>query len=334
MRWINSQLASAKKSINPKNQLSLFNEIKHLIRFPLMSEGQFDLGPGRSKLFSQSELDEFKMYFATKNKKVLTTNYSLNERNALQIHKLRFNEDKKRTFVQLDKHADSEKDHIEVQIDPECEVINLDERDKEMAKQFGKNYAKDGTKRKKAATKASPVDKKKKVKTEEPQIERIHLFKFQLIFKDKKQFDEYWNDELVPEVHVEGVQQNIQFSRYIKAGSAYIALDRPVAIASGSEFRIAFRTRSNKCLHNSFRIADVLTMDEDESRVEVKLSVLDKELRMANMTDIFFVYKEDYVEQPSFTEVNSKAAACQSEESSHNSTMESYTESKENLDLN
>lgn len=336
LRWINSQLASDQKTVNPKNQLPLFNEFKHLIRFPVMSKEQFDLGPAKSQLFSQSELDEFQLYFETEDEKVFTSNYHTNERNGLQIHKLSFDA-KKRVIVQVDRHVGS--DHGELELDQECQVIDLDERDKVMSKQFGKNYSNDGKKRKKATDSAGPAGKKK-LKTESQPVEVIHIFKFQLLFEDEKQLDEFWNDELAPEIHVEGVRlTDLRFSRYVQSGKFYVSLNRPVPVSSGKEFRICFRTQSNKCLHNTFTIANVVTVDEDEAKVEVKLRIQDKStLRMADKTEIYFVYKEDYVEPASLSEANLSAASSEGVckiEPGTDETMESCEDgSKENMDCN
>ena len=102
VRWIKAELQRKNQETNVKNQLTLFNSIKHLIRFGLMSKDDFfgiklpkeydgankPIAPAKSKLFTDDELKEFEIYFETKDSKVLSTNYNFNKRNDLKIGKL------------------------------------------------------------------------------------------------------------------------------------------------------------------------------------------------------------------------------------------------------
>ena len=277
--WINAELSRQKLKINLNNQSKLFNEFKKLIRFPLMSKTQFDNGPANSQLFTAFELIEFDKYFETKDTNVLSVDYNANERGALQIYKLQFDEDDV-LYKGVDRFFDDKNDG-ESEIE-ECDLIDFEKRDAEMQNKFGKNYWKDGKRQRKFATK----DK------DEP-IEGIHVFKFCISIK-KKEF----NDDLAVEIHENGQKLDLEFIRYSKSGKYYFSLHSPVALTNAKEYRVCFRTESNQCWYNSLKIENVVTTNEEESKVDVRLRIVDcKKISMANMVDIYFVYKENYVHQ-------------------------------------
>lgn len=337
LKWINAQLIDEKKKLIPKNQQLLFNEIKNLIRFPIMSKIQFDNGPAKSGLFSLDELEEFEKYFQTKNIKVLSVNYNANERDALPIHKLQYDE-RKNKFVQVDRFSNSFGESVDGETTFILEdSIDLVEREAMMKKNFGKNYFNDGKRKKKEAD-----SKNKKLKTEtDDKVEFIHVFKFQMRFENKEQVEEYWNMELAPEIHVNfNKLQDVQFKKYIESGNFYFSLDKPVALSTAKEFRIAFRTDSNISIHNTFKLQSVITTNDEESKVDVKLKVQDKKIPMA---DMYFVFKEDYIDTSMMDQSNtsSDTSMNNSKENLANALAEkailidsSDEESKENYDIN
>lgn len=115
MNWMNEYLKRKGEKINLSNKFDLFNQIKHLIRFPLMSEEQFfnsvrikkfpfehdielENCPAKSGLFSEKELNEFRKWYASKENNFLSVNYNMNRRAKLNIGKLHLQRKKHEDF--------------------------------------------------------------------------------------------------------------------------------------------------------------------------------------------------------------------------------------------
>lgn len=103
LRWVRAELLRQKKEVTLENKRRLFNEFKHLIRFPIMSKTQFfnaermphnekkefEFCPAKSGFFTETELKEFEAYFESKDPKVLSVNYKTEERARQYIGRLK-----------------------------------------------------------------------------------------------------------------------------------------------------------------------------------------------------------------------------------------------------
>jgi len=274
--WIEAELIRQTRMTSVKNQLTLFKDLKPLIRFPLLTKGQFEQGPAKSGLFTQEELAEFENFYQTKDIKQLSVNYKTNRRDDGLIYMLQFDSDDQQ-YKQIDRYGEDQVNDCESEIE-EAKAIDFVEREEKMKKVFGKSYFKDGKRKRKFAGKDD--DKK---------LEVIHVFKFRVALSEK-----YWTDDLVLEIHENNKKMNLSFVKFRKSDSYYFSLQQPVVLSNAKEYRICFRTLSNKCWSTNVKLENVTSISEDESALDVKMSVQKGDAEVAKLIDIFFFYDEFY----------------------------------------
>lgn len=296
--WIDADLQRNNKQLSLDNKMNLFNHFKHLIRFTLMSKEQFDAGPAKSKLLSKEEVKDIEIFyksnFANKEKKIIDYEYSnrkksnneseLSEflsyqrpRNEIQIYKLKY-DDNKNSYIICERFSGDEGDVKKSLPIEEIMLYDHKERDKFMKMRYGKAYFKDGKRKKKVSTKSFA--------SKSNEIKYIHLFK--LIAFVKK--DEYLEPELY-ENNTTPVE--IKFEKFKVEDCLCFVFNPELTLSTEKEYRLLLRNAYNKIKSNTFKILRVLKTDK-KSKLDVKIKLMD-EPSLIKITDIYFMYRENYV---------------------------------------